>query len=108
MKKENKNSNTIFSEQLSYFDHMSEHDFKTKSRELCKTIIIDQKVIEDNYMASRKDYEKSMRKTIDDLQEDASKVTNKQATDTIDRFIEFTKQEARREYNRRLLKIILG
>lgn len=108
MRKENKNSNQSFSEKLAMFDNMSEHDFKTKSRELCKTIIIDHKVIEDNYMASRKDYEKSMRKTIDDLQEDASKVTNKQATDTIDRFVEFTKQEARREYNRRLLKIILG
>ena len=107
MKKEN-NTNTTFSEQLAYFDNMSEHDFKTKSRELCKTIIIDRKAIEDSYMSKRKEYEKCMRKTIDDLNKDYTKVTNKQATDTIECFIEYTKQEARREYNRRLLKIILG
>lgn len=94
--------------ELIYLENMSEHDFKTKSREICKTIIIDQKMLEDGYLNKRKQYEEISGKMLEQIKKDNAKETEKLSFKALDSYLDLTKQEARREYNRRLLKIILG
>ena len=94
---------------LTKFDNMSEHEFKTKSRDLCKTIIMDQKMIEDMYIAKRHKFEEINKKMLEEMKKtDNSKYTEKLSFQTLDTYFELIREEARREYNKRLLKMILG
>lgn len=94
--------------QLNYLENMSEYEFKEKSKEICKNIIMDQKMIEDTYLTKRKEYEEQSRNMLDAIKENDPKNTEKISIKALDKYIELIKQEARREYNRRLVKIILG
>lgn len=94
---------------LNKLDNMSEHDFKTKSMEICKTIIMDQKIIEDIYLTKRHKFEELNNKMLEEMEKKHdSKTIDKFAFQTLDSYFELIRQEARREYSRRLLKIILG
>ena len=95
-------------DRLAFLDNMSEHDFKEKSREICKTIILDQKMLEDGYMSKRKCYEENAKKLLEEMDKNDGKHTNKQSCLTLESYFELIKQETRRDYNRRLLRIILG
>lgn len=97
------------SNNLTQFDNMSEHDFKTKSRNLCKTIIMDQKMIEDMYINKRNKFEEINKKMLEEMKKTKdSKYTEKLSFQTLDAYFELIREETRREYNRRLLKMILG
>lgn len=94
---------------LNKLDNLSEHDFKTKSMEICKTIIMDQKMIEDIYLTKRHKFEELNNKMLKEMEKKHdSKTIDKFAFQTLDSYFELIGQEARREYSRRLLKIILG
>lgn len=95
-------------DRLAFLDNMSEHDFKEKSREICKTIILDQKMLEDGYISKRKDYEENAKKLLQEMEKEDAKSTNRMSCLTLESYFELIKQETRREYNRRLLRIILG
>lgn len=104
MKQDNKIN---YSEKLTYLENMSEHEFKTRSKEICKTIIIDQKMIEDGYINKRNEYEEMNKKMMEEINKDKP-VTEKLSIKAFDTYIELVKQETRREYNKRLLRIIMG
>lgn len=105
MKEESK----VAAERLNYLENMSEHDFKTKSMEICKTIIMDQKMIEDIYLTKRHKFEELNRKMLEEMDKNHdSKATDKLSIQILDSYFEVIRQESRREYSRRLLKIILG
>lgn len=104
MKKENVNYNS----RLEYLENMSEYEFKTKSREICKTIIIDQKMLEDTYLSKRKEYEEQSKKMLEALEENNTSKIEPISIKALDKYLELAKQEARMEYNKRLVKIILG
>ena len=102
----NKN-NIKATDRLSYLENMSEHDFRTKSKEVCKTIIIDQKMIEDKYINDRKRYEEVAKKILEKTKKNDKNSLNKLSFQLLDEYMEMVRQETRREYNRRLLKIIM-
>lgn len=93
------------SSNLNKLDNMSEHEFRTKSMEICKTIIMDQKMIEDMCLTKRHKFEELNNKMLKEMEKGYD-------SNTIDKFTysycELIRQEARREYSQRLLKIILG
>lgn len=95
-------------DKLAFLDNMSEHDFKEKSREICKTIILDQKMLEDGYISKRKQYEDAAKKLLEEMEKEEAKSANRLSCLTLESYFELIKQETRREYNRRLLRIILG
>lgn len=104
-----KEESIVVAERLNYLENMSEHDFKTKSMEICKTIIMDQKMIEDIYLTKRYKFEELNNKMLEAMEKgNDSKTIDKFAFQTLDSYFELIRQEARREYSRRLLKIILG
>lgn len=105
-----KEESRVAAERLNYLENMSEHDFKTKSMEICKTIIMDQKMIEDIYLTKRHNFEELNRKIIKEMENkhDNSKSMDKLYFQIFDSYFELIRQESRREYSRRLLKIILG
>lgn len=98
------------SNNLSKLENMSEYGFKTKSMELCKTIIMDQKMIEDIYVTKKNNFEELNKKMLKEMENnhDNSKSMDKLYFQTFDSYFELVRQEARREYSKRLLKIILG
>ncbi len=102
----NKN-NIKATDRLSYLENMSEHDFRAKSKEVCKTIIIDQKMIEDKYINDRKRYEEVAKKILEKTKKNDKNSLNKLSFQLLDEYMEMVRQETRREYNRRLLKIIM-
>lgn len=93
---------------LAFMDNMSEHDFRTKSREICKTIVLDKKMLEDAYITKRKNYEEATRKLLEELEKENPKAKNRLSSLALDSYFELIKQESMREYNRRLIRIILG
>lgn len=93
---------------LAFMDNMSEHDFRTKSREICKTIVLDKKMLEDGYITKRKNYEEATRKLLEELEKEDPKAKNRLSSLALDSYFELIKQESMREYNRRLIRIILG
>lgn len=93
---------------LAFMDNMSEHDFRTKSREICKTIVLDKKMLEDGYITKRKNYEEATRKLLEELEKKDTKAKNRLSSLALDSYFELIKQESMREYNRRLIRIILG
>ena len=103
------NENNIkATDRLSYLENMSEHEFRIKSKEVCKTIIIDQKMIEDKYINDRKRYEEVAKKILEKTKKNDKNSLNKLSFQLLDEYMEMVRQETRREYNRRLLKIIMG
>lgn len=101
------NENKV-NDKLSFLENMSEHDFRTKSREICKTLILDQKMLEDGYISKRKQYEDAVRKLLEEMEKEDAKSKNRLSCLTLESYFELIKQETRREYNRRLVRIILG
>lgn len=104
-----KENNADYNNKLTYLENMSEHDLKTKGKDICKTIIMDQKMIEDIYVTKRKNFEEINKKMLEEMgKNENSKIAEKLSFQTLDSYFELIRQESRREYNRRLLKKILG
>lgn len=100
--------NNNFNDRLAFLENMSEYDFKNKSKELCKTLILDQKMLEDGYIVKRKHYEENAKKLLEEIAKKDGKSSNRLSCLTLDSYFELIKQETKREYNRRLLRMILG
>ena len=100
--------NKDINSQLNFVENMSDYEFNKRSKELVQTIILDQKMIEDTRMTRKNKYEELSQKMTKEIENDnldnAARLLNKAS----DSYLEIIKQETKREYNLRLLKIILG
>lgn len=92
---------------INTIESMTEEEFVTVAKQLIRTITLDRKQIEDRYIITRKEFSDIVRRTI--MNEHYNPTARQKENDRSNimlKYIEYIKEEARLDYNRRLLQMI--
>ena len=92
---------------LDKLEKMTNEEIINVAKELVRVVSVDRKYIEDRYILTRKEFADVVMKTIMNPEYKPNKKQKEEdRTKTILKYIAYIKEEAKLDYNRRLLQII--